>query len=89
MRHRRPRQRRAAIVGDLSDWADRKAMIDGKKQHAVSKRLMAQYDRLPREVRRVEWVTGKIEIAQRLVASGYTTPEVAEPVVRRMLERMA
>jgi hypothetical protein len=48
---------------------------------------MLEFDRQSEAVRHVEWVTGKVAIARKLVAQGVRTPEEAEPVVRRMLEQ--
>ena len=50
---------------------------------------MVNFDWLPASVRHVEWVTGNTMIAGQLVRDGYDTPELAEPIVRRMLEQQA
>jgi hypothetical protein len=55
-----------------------------EKKNAVVK--MAEYDRMPDVVRRVEHAVGNLRVASHLVSQGVRTAEQAEPVVRRMLE---
>lgn len=49
---------------------------------------MRIFDRQPAVVRSVDQVVGNVNIAQKLVRQGLRSAQEAEPVVRKMLERL-
>jgi hypothetical protein len=57
-----------------------------REQTRVSRTNMAEFDRMPVDVRLVEHAVGNLQIARRLASRGIHSAEQAEPVVRRMLE---
>lgn len=73
---------------DAPEFLDEKSakFYAKEQQNAVLK--MAQFDRQPAVVRRVEHAVGKLPIAQQLVRQGIRTAEEAEPMVRSMLENL-
>jgi hypothetical protein len=72
---------------DAPEFLDEESAAFYAKEQLNAVLKMAQFDRQPTVVRRVEHAVGKLPIAQMLVRQGVRTPEEAEPIVRAMLEK--